>query len=117
MFAGATVCAIAFGLWAPLGPPLLAATAIALGSRVKSGLPARIGQNADLSYGIYLYHFPVIQTVIALGLTGTSVGWALWWLCPLVFFITLPIAGLSWYGVERPAQNLGRRLRLGQSQS
>jgi peptidoglycan/LPS O-acetylase OafA/YrhL len=56
-----------------------------------------------VSYGIYLWHFIVIEVVwhqTSIGLRGQ--GWA--WLgdCLLVMAITLPIATLSWFAVERP---------------
>ena len=67
---------------------------------------------ADLSYGIYLYGWPVQQTLHALcpQMSGPAL------LAP-AFALTLPVAALSWYGIERPAlalkaRALGRR-RLG----
>ena len=56
----------------------------------------------DLSYGLYIYGWPVEEAVIwSLG------GRALWW---QVFAIALPataaIAFLSWHLVERPALRL-----------
>jgi peptidoglycan/LPS O-acetylase OafA/YrhL len=64
---------------------------------------------ADLSYGIYLYGWPIQQSLHALW-PDTS-GFAL--LAPALS-VTLPVATLSWYGVERPAlalkaRALGRR--------
>jgi peptidoglycan/LPS O-acetylase OafA/YrhL len=60
---------------------------------------ARFG---DLSYGLYIYGWPVEQTVMWL-----SGGRAAWW---LVFLIALPatsvIAFLSWHLVERPMLRL-----------
>jgi len=58
----------------------------------------------DLSYGTYIYAYPVQQVVI-----GTVPG-----VRPLALFAlsvagTLPLAAASWWGVERPAQRLGRR--------
>jgi len=65
---------------------------------------ARFG---DLSYGIYIYGWPVEQgTVWLLG------GRAAWW---QVFLLALPaaaaIAFLSWHLVERPALRLKPRAR------
>ena len=65
--------------------------------------------SADLSYGVYLYGWPVQQALHALW-PGPS-GLAL--LAPALA-LTLPVAALSWYGVERPAlalkaRTLGRR--------
>ncbi|MEE7492341.1 acyltransferase [Methylobacterium oryzae] len=68
--------------------------------------------SADLSYGVYLYGWPIQQSLHALWPTAS--GPAL--LVPTLA-LTLPVAALSWYGVERPALSLkaralGRR-RLG----
>lgn len=61
---------------------------------------------ADLSYGVYIYAFPVTQILVALGLRDPF---------PLMLAtaaITLPIAAMSWFLVERPAIALGHRQRL-----
>ncbi|KAA0124870.1 acyltransferase [Methylobacterium sp. P1-11] len=68
--------------------------------------------SADLSYGIYLYGWPIQQSLH--DLWPAASGPAL--LVPALA-LTLPVAALSWYGVERPALSLkaralGRR-RLG----
>ncbi|WP_267357477.1 MULTISPECIES: acyltransferase [unclassified Methylobacterium] len=67
---------------------------------------------ADLSYGVYLYGWPIQQTLHALWpeISGPAL------LAPALA-ATLPVAALSWYGMERPAlalkaRALGRR-RLG----
>ena len=56
------------------------------------------GRFGDLSYGIYIYHFPILQTLIALGLLTTMpfIG--------AIVAITLTIAaGLaSWHFIEKP---------------
>lgn len=57
---------------------------------------------ADYSYGMYLYAFPVQQTVVHLG--GASLAQALD--IALVAALTLPLAALSWHLVERPALRL-----------
>lgn len=72
------------------------------GTRLKS----RIG---DLSYGVYVFHFPVLGAVVALGhqvLPGQS-----------VFLYAIPVvlglAAFSWHAVEAPALHLRQRLRQG----
>lgn len=64
----------------------------------------RFGRFGDLSYGVYIYAFPVQQTTI--------------WLTPslsiyqhfaIVVPVTLAIAWLSWHLVENPALNLKPR--------
>jgi peptidoglycan/LPS O-acetylase OafA/YrhL len=61
----------------------------------------RFGSRHDLSYGLYIYAFPVQQTIALL--IGTTIG-------PLLFFLAslagaLPLAFLSWVAIERPALN------------
>ena len=65
---------------------------------------------ADLSYGIYLYGWPVQQSLHALwpGASAPS-------LLPPALALTAFVAAASWYGVERPAlrlktRTLGRRM-------
>lgn len=58
--------------------------------------PGRIG---DVSYGIYLYAFPVQQALVHLlppGLNG-------WWLALWASFITILLAAISWFAVEQRA--------------
>jgi peptidoglycan/LPS O-acetylase OafA/YrhL len=62
----------------------------------------------DLSYGTYIYAFPIAQCLTALGLNRLGI-------IPLALAcvaVTLPIAAASWYFVERPALQL-KRFRLG----
>jgi peptidoglycan/LPS O-acetylase OafA/YrhL len=67
----------------------------------------RLRLRTDLSYGVYIYAFPTQQLLVICGLA---------WLHPSVFFVvsalaTLPLAALSWFLVEKPAQSLKYRLR------
>lgn len=107
----ACVAMLALGLWLPFGPPVLAACVVAVGAYLKSGWPARVGTRSDLSYGVYLYHFPVIQLLVALGLAASSPLADALLLSPLALLVTLPIAAASWYMVEAPAQRYARRRR------
>lgn len=63
-------------------------------------------QLGDFSYGIYIYHFPVQQVVMSLGIGFTAL--------PL-FLVTMPIVVccgiLSWHLVEQPALSLIRKHR------
>lgn len=67
----------------------------------------RMRLRTDLSYGVYIYACPMQQLLAISGLI---------WLNPLVFaalstVVTLPLAALSWFLVEKPAQALKRRLK------
>ncbi len=61
-----------------------------------------VGRIGDFSYGVYLYAFPVQQILISFFKDSLN-GWlvALWTLA-----ITVPLAAVSWYWVEKPALRL-----------
>ncbi len=58
-----------------------------------------------LSYGIYLWHYPVLHAITRAGGAGPAVVW-------LAAALTLFFALVSWYLVERPAQSLKKRSLL-----
>ncbi len=60
---------------------------LGLGSLTAPKLPA------DLSYGLYIYAFPLQQVLAAHGMLS------LW----LSIAVTLPFAAASWFLVEKPA--------------
>lgn len=67
----------------------------------------RLRLRTDLSYGVYIYAFPMQQLLAVCGLASLN---------PLVFFViatiaTLPLAALSWFLVEKPALSLKSRLK------
>jgi peptidoglycan/LPS O-acetylase OafA/YrhL len=67
----------------------------------------------DLSYGIYLYGFPITQATVALllphlGGVPKSVSYAV--IFPLVLVLTGSFASLSWDYIEKPALTLRRFL-------
>jgi peptidoglycan/LPS O-acetylase OafA/YrhL len=69
------------------------------------GTSARLRFPNDLSYGVYIYAFPLQQTLASAHL---------WRAGPLVFMVasialTVPVAAASWFFVERPALRLKRR--------
>ncbi len=67
----------------------------------------------DVSYGIYLWHFPVITALNHFWLGGREGTLKFILLISLTAAITLALSALSYYAVERPAMRLGRhRTRL-----
>lgn len=80
---------------------LLAGTVLSCAHTLPSLLKVLRGH--DISYGVYLYHMPVIMLFIKLGWTGGS------WQVFAVFVLTAPLAALSWFGIERPALRLKYR--------
>lgn len=56
------------------------------------------GRYGDLSYGVYVIHFPVIQTFVALGLFNSSPYGAF----ALITAVVLGGAFVSWHLVEKP---------------
>lgn len=95
------------GVFKPLAAVPVAYAVLYAGSR----LPLhRIGRSNDISYGMYIYGFPVQQlTMLLLG--GAAV-LPLWLFAIISIVATVPLAWLSWLGVEKPALRL-RRLRSG----
>jgi peptidoglycan/LPS O-acetylase OafA/YrhL len=65
----------------------------------------RVGRVNDISYGVYIYAFPVQQLLALAGATAWGVGPYI----ALSILGTVPLAAASWFAVERPAQLLGRR--------
>lgn len=57
-----------------------------------------IAKYGDLSYGIYIWHFPLIQVFIALGLFTSNIWFGFAGLSTLVF----TAAWLSWHLIEKP---------------
>jgi peptidoglycan/LPS O-acetylase OafA/YrhL len=52
----------------------------------------------DLSYGVYLFHFPIARTIFEL--TGQTMSWEA--LLPLTVILTAGFAALSWTFIEKP---------------
>lgn len=64
----------------------------------------RIGRRNDLSYGLYLYGFPVQQLLVFLG--ANALGLPIYVL--LSILATLPMAAMSWFLIESPSMRLKR---------
>ena len=75
-------------------------------STAASPLPSRLTEfvrNNDLSYGLYLYHMPIINFLLVLAVASAS-GNAV-----LTVGAGLLAACLSWYLVERPSLRRKRK--------
>ncbi|SIK96620.1 Nodulation protein 10 [Mycobacteroides abscessus subsp. abscessus] len=86
-----------------LGAIPLAYLVIASGALLK-----RLNLRNDLSYGVYIYAFPIQQLLVIMGLATLRV---------FPFFIvatlvTLSLAAMSWFVVEKRALALKKRLRV-----
>ena len=98
--------------WLTAGTPLYKAVLLAFESygviwlALAPGLshPA-LEPHADLSYGTYLYGWPVQQTLAQLFPGAAALS-----LLPPAVAISLIVAALSWYFVEKPALSLKARL-------
>ena len=82
---------------AGIGLILLASGLVGLAAKIQFGqrITRRIG---DLSYGVYIFAFPVQQSLVA---TMGKTGWPNWAFLTMTFAITLPLAFLSWHLVEK----------------
>lgn len=89
--------------WARLSPTL-AALPVAYGLLwVGARLPdvfQKVGRRNDISYGMYIYAFPTQQLLV---LTGAASLGVVAYVC-LGVLATIPLAALSWFVIERPAQ-------------
>jgi peptidoglycan/LPS O-acetylase OafA/YrhL len=66
-------------------------------------LPVPFGRRNDISYGMYMYGYPVEQLLRFAHLSSHTVFTVLAILC------TVPVAAASWFLVERPAIRWGQR--------
>jgi len=81
---------------------LLTQTVLALAFTAKNVTKVLLRGN-DISYGVYLYHMLIVNSLIQLGYKGDMYGLL------YVIIITLIMAFLSWWIIEKPALSLKRR--------
>ena len=86
-----------------IGAIPLAYTVIVSGALIHN---QRLNLRTDLSYGTYIYACPIQQVLVIAGLGALN---------PLVFAIvatavTLPVAAMSWFLIEKPAMKLKSRI-------
>lgn len=68
-------------------------------------LPTRVGSVNDISYGLYIYAFPVQQLLAVLHVPERL---GFWGFALTAWLLTLPLATASWFLVEKPALRLRR---------
>ena len=95
------IASLPYGTSAPLAL-IITPVVVAVGTRSWPVLWAA-GRYGDLSYGVYIYAFPVQQIVV--GYMGAQTPY--WTLLAFTIPVVLALAWLSWHFVEAPA--LGRK--------
>jgi len=95
--AGAIAYGLSDGLLHELFAPFAVACMIYWAAISCPKLPD-VSRHGDLSYGIYLYHWPILQVFIAFGWFGAAP-----YAATIAFFVTVAIvASVSWLLIERP---------------
>ena len=100
---GLSFAVVAASMWLPdyrlVAAPFLAYGLVAAGALL--AVP-RLHLSNDISYGMYIYAFPVQQLLVAAGLAGLGV----LPFAALATVLTVLPATLSWFCVEKPAMRL-----------
>jgi peptidoglycan/LPS O-acetylase OafA/YrhL len=94
------VAVVAFGTLAGMILAPLAIAYVAVWAATVVPLRTRV----DLSYGTYLLAFPVTQILLETGMPGP------WPLLALTMALTLGLAAVSWFLIERPGMAYGSRV-------
>ena len=100
---------IILGVKGPLGIITLAIIIVAFGLSITNSKVSIVGRKNDISYGIYLFHFPVIQSIIFCSVVNWTPLASLTILPALTLLIAAPLAWLSWRAIEKPFIALGRK--------
>ncbi|WP_139977488.1 acyltransferase family protein [Nocardioides litoris] len=103
--AGALLLACVVPGYRLLGAPLVAYGLVGVGVLFTT---AWLRLRNDVSYGVYIYGFPVEQ-VLAHSERARDLG--LWWFSAVALVLTLPFAVASWFLVERPVHRWAARRR------
>ncbi len=101
---------LVLGLSGPFAIISLAFIVVSLGLSLTNSVFSNIGRETDVSYGIYLFHFPVIQAIIfctAINLTPLA---SLTLLPALTLVIASPLAWISWRLIEKPSSKFARNI-------
>lgn len=67
--------------------------------------PLPVVKKHDISYGVYIWHYPIAQILVGFGLVSS-----IWVLGAMTFILTIIISTLSWLFIERPAMRLKKTL-------
>jgi peptidoglycan/LPS O-acetylase OafA/YrhL len=94
------------GFWRTAATPFLVAYLVLVAAYHPRLVVPRLARGADLSYGLYVYAFPIQQTLLA-----QVPGLGAWALCAATAPPVIAAAALSWFGLERPALALKSRFR------
>lgn len=88
----------------PILWPILSPLAIASLSFMPIGIARRIPRNADYSYGLFVFAFPIQQSLVAVGVTSTPTE---------LFFASLaiafPVSVACWHFLEKPVSGWVKR--------
>lgn len=96
--------ASAFGAWGSIIVSLLLAVPVLVFALNPLPGVASIGRFGDMSYGLYVWAFPIQQLMI----DWTDNGMTPLALSVVTLVLTMPIAAVSWWFIERPALSLKR---------
>lgn len=88
-------------LWLCMAAPMT--YLVVWGGHIPLPKPNFLG-GGDFSYGVYLWHFPILQLLVM------AFGFTQWWLLGLVALAPVLVAGaLSWHLIERPVLQWRKR--------
>lgn len=104
---GLSIWAI-FGVAGPISIIFLSLLIVFLGMSLVRTRFSQIGQNTDLSYGIYLYHFPIIQVILATMFLTWPASYSAFLLSIFALALSGLLAFVSWTLVEKPSISFAR---------
>ena len=96
------------GLSGPLAIISLAVIVVSLGLSLTNSAASSIGRKTDISYGIYLFHFPVIQVITLCAAIDWTPLTSITLLPALVLVVASPLAWVSWKFIENPSIKFAR---------
>ena len=100
---------ILLGVKGPIAMMTLAVIIVALGLSLTNSKVSIVGRKNDISYGIYLFHFPVIQAIMFCSVSDWTPLASLTLLPALTLLIASPLAWVSWILIEKPFIALARK--------